>query len=551
VSQIPKRVHQNTSNLHASSDRDITFSINDHVGDYATSRGNNRQMKAFPPQQVAHQRNPVHWAEKLRQRAKTLVATCGIVSLTAILTLPVLAHKTTAYSFINQSTQSTQIKQAPTVEIAQTPAKSRRKLALTLAVETIVAALLLVGLVAAFMANRAMRPIMTATKGEKLGKKESDSSVLSPQLSYAPTPINYAPTPPGLLETEEASSETSELLTEITLRIRQSQYSQDLLRTTVKEVRRAIKTERVIIYGLDPTDWDGTVLAESVDPSWPQTIKVKIDDPCFRERHVELYKQGQVTTINDIYQDPRVTDCYRRMLEQFAVRANLVAPILKNNELAGLMIAHHCSEPRIWQQSDVDLFTQVATQVGFAMEQVNFLEQQEAAAERGQLFTEISTRIRQCVYLDDLLKTTVKEVRRAIKTERVIIFGLDPMNYDGIVVAESVAPGLPQILKVRIDDPCLRTGYVEMYLNGRVRVINDIYKESGLTDCYIKMVEQFAVKAQLVAPIVKNNDLLGLLIAHQCSEPRVWDKHDIDLFAQLATQLGFASHQVSLLEQID
>lgn len=549
MSQIPQRVHQNTTNLHASSHRDIAFSLSNHVGD-ATSTGNNMQLKAFPPQQVAHQRSPAHWAQGLRRRAKTFVATCGIASL-AILTLPVLAHKTTAYSLINQSIQSTQIKQASTVELAQTTAKPRRKLALTLVVETIIAVLLLVGLVAAFMANRTMRPIRTATKGEKSGKKEPASSVLSPQRSYAPAPISYAPAPLGLLEQEEASPETSELLTEITLRLRQSQYSADLLRTTVKEVRRAIKTERVIIYGLDPTDWDGTVLAESVDPSWPQTIKVKIDDPCFRERHVELYKQGQVTSINDIYQDPRVTDCYRRMLEQFAVRANLVAPILKNNELAGLMIAHHCSEPRIWQQSDVDLFTQVATQVGFAMEQVNFLEQQEAVAERGQLFTEISTRIRQCVYLDDLLRTTVKEVRRAIKTERVIIFGLDPINYDGIVVAESVAPGLPQILKVRIDDPCLRTGYVEMYLKGRVRVINDIYKEPGLTDCYIKMVEQFAVKAQLVAPILRNNDLLGLLIAHQCSEPRVWDKHDIDLFAQLATQLGFASHQVSLLEQID
>lgn len=549
MSQIPKRVHQNTTNLHTSSHRDIAFSTSNHVGDCATSRGNNMQLKAFPPQQVAHERSLVNWAQGLRRRAKTFVATCGIASL-AILTLPVLAHKTTAYSFINQSTQSTQINQAPTVELAQTTAKPRRTLALTLAVETVIAALLLVGLVAAFMANRTMRPIMTATKGEKSGKKEPASSVLSPQRSYAPAPISYASAPLGLLEQEEASPD-SELLTEITLRLRQSQYSQDLLRTTVKEVRRAIKTERVIIYGLDSTNWDGTVLAESVDPGWSQTIKVKIDDPCFRDHYAELYKHGQVTSINDIYQDPRVTDCYRRMLEQFAVRANLVAPILKNNELAGLMIAHHCSEPRIWQQSDVDLFTQVATQVGFAMEQVNFLEQQEAIAERGLLFTEISTRIRQCVYLDDLLRTTVKEVRRAIKTDRVIIFGLDPINRDGIVVAESVAPGLPQILKVRIDDPCLRTGYVEMYLKGRVRVINDIYKEPGLTDCYIKMVEQFAVKAQLVAPIVKNNDLLGLLIAHQCSEPRVWDKHDIDLFAQLATQLGFASHQVSLLEQID
>ena len=101
---------------------------------------------------------------------------------------------------------------------------------------------------------------------------------------------------------------------------------------------------------------------------------------------------------------------------------------------------------------------------------------------------------------------------------------------------------------VKIDDPCFRDRHVEMYKKGRVRAIDNIHQEPGLTDCHIRTLEQFAVKANLVAPIVKNNQLLGLLIAHQCSEPRNWEQHEIDLFAQLATQVGLAVDQVNLIE---
>lgn len=80
---------------------------------------------------------------------------------------------------------------------------------------------------------------------------------------------------------------------------------------------------------------------------------------------------------------------------------------------------------------------------------------------------------------------------------------------------------------------------------------NDIYQEPGLADCYIKTLEQFAIKATLVAPILRNSQLLGLMIANQCSAPRIWEKQDIDLFLQLAIQVGLAVGQASLLEQMD
>ncbi len=72
-----------------------------------------------------------------------------------------------------------------------------------------------------------------------------------------------------------------------------------------------------------------------------------------------------------------------------------------------------------------------------------------------------------------------------------------------------------------------------------VLAINNIY-EVGLADCHINLLESFGVKANLVAPILKDEQLFGLLIAHQCSRPRDWKQSEIDLFAQIAMQVGFA-----------
>lgn len=150
-----------------------------------------------------------------------------------------------------------------------------------------------------------------------------------------------------------------------------------LLKTAVEEVRKVLKTERVVVYCFDDNYCNGTVVAESVDPGLTPMLGINLDDPCFRERHAKLYKQGRVRAVNNIYQEESLTECHIRTLEQFEVQANLIVPILVNNQLFGLMIAHHCSVPYNWQQHEIDLFTQVATQLGVAINQASLLKQLE------------------------------------------------------------------------------------------------------------------------------------------------------------------------------
>ena len=430
------------------------------------------------------------------------------------------------------------------------------------------ATVLLVGAIAALLVNRALRPVVEASQVvRKLGQGQLNTRIAvegEDELAVLGSNVNLmADQLQTLLRKQEAEAEQAHLFTDVTLNIRRSLNLEDILKTAVRDVRKLLKTQRVVIYSFHP-DWSGTVVAESVAPGWTQALAREIDDSCFKDHapYVEQYKNGRVRAIDNIYK-AGLTDCYIRLLEQFEVKANLVAPILRDNKLLGLMIAHQCSAPRVWQQFEIDLFTQLAIQVGFAVDQANLLEQveqerakaesvsqeQRRQKEMLQLFADITLRIRQSLNLEDILKTAVSEVRKVFKTERVVIYRFNS-DLSGNVVAESVASGWTKALGEKIDDPCFKERYVKLYQQGRVRAIDSIY-EADLSPCLVKSFEQFEVKASLIAPILKDNQLLGLLIAHQCSAPRTWQQSETDLFMQLATQIGFALDQANLLEQLE
>ena len=229
----------------------------------------------------------------------------------------------------------------------------QRQLLLTIAIGTGLTALI-VALVAAWLAKLATKPIVNATQAvAKLGQGELETRLevqSEDELGVLSANINQmAAQLQTLLKDQELDAERVKLLAEITLRTRRSLKVEDIYKTAVREVRQALKTDRVVIYQFNPETWDGKVIAEAVTAGLPRMSGVEIDDPCFQERHAESYKDGRVRAINNIYQDPNLSnsDCYIRMLEKFAVKANLVAPVISNEKLVALMIAHHCDSPRI------------------------------------------------------------------------------------------------------------------------------------------------------------------------------------------------------------
>ncbi|NEP83021.1 MAG: diguanylate cyclase [Okeania sp. SIO3B3] len=182
--------------------------------------------------------------------------------------------------------------------------------------------------------------------------------------------------------------------------------------------------------------------------------------------------------------------------------------------------------------------------------------------ERSRLMTFIQERIRHSLNLNDILKNTVDEVRKFIKTDRVLIYKFNP-DGTGEVLMESIASGLESVIEnISINSYDNSDNLQQKHLT------ENIYKNIPIPHLIpydMEFLTRFQVKSHLVVPISKTNkeklydtnfdysteELWGLLIAHHCSKPRKWQSSEIESIEHLARQLAIALQQSELYKQLE
>lgn len=344
-----------------------------------------------------------------------------------------------------------------------------------------------------------------------------------------------------------SSTSPSGVLTYLNRLFRQALNQEDVLKILVRETRQIFDTDRVVVFRLNK-DMSGVVVEESVAAGFPQALGQHIVDPCFQDWYAQYYREGKVTVINSV-KDANFARCYIEALGRLEVKANIVAPLIEEDELIGLLVAHQCSRTREWTQIEIDLYTQIAIQGGLALERSSLLGQRQAEIKKAELQAQVTRLLhRDGLDWDGVLETAVIETRQALMTDRVIIFRMSEDFLSGTVIHESLALDGLSALHREVHDPCFKEWYLQYYKDGKVTTINDIDKTS-FADCYIQALKRLNVKANMVAAIVTDQKLYGLLVTHQCSRPREWQQAEKDLFSQIALQTGVALERAALLSQ--
>ena len=196
-------------------------------------------------------------------------------------------------------------------------------------------------------------------------------------------------------------------------------------------------------------------------------------------------------------------------------------------------------------------------------------------AEHNRLMTEITQRVRRSLNLQDILNTTVAEIRQFLQADRVVIYRFRG-DWSGDFVAESMASGWCSLLKPQSHESNVSpnsidaTGYVQdtarytihpmpdTYLQatqggcfnqGMAHLcVSDIY-EANFDPCYLQLLQNLQIRAYMTVPIFKNQKLWGLLATYQNSEPRQWLDLEISAVTILAEQLSVALQQADLLNK--
>jgi GAF domain-containing protein len=357
----------------------------------------------------------------------------------------------------------------------------------------------------------------------------------------------------------QKSLEKAKVIKEIIDQIRSTLNLDMILKTIVVEVRKLINTDRVLIYKVQNNLYR-EVVVEDVKENRISLAAAKLED-YFSAEYIPMYEWASFQAINDINQAD-LTPKHLQFLNSIEVKAKLVVPIRMGDKLWGLLIAHECNAPRGWENTEIELLEQLASEAAIAIQQAELYKKTVTAAAKAKaqaeqiflaaeqqktLFTVVN-KIRESLDLPTIFTSTVKEVRKLLNADRVGVFKFLPHTNcgEGEFVAEDLLPELKSVLGIIVKDHCFAQEQKENYLGGKFWYVNDIY-EAELSECHINFLEALQIRANLVIPLVESEELWGLLCIHQCKKPRQWTTEEIDFSTKIAAQLAVALQQAELL----
>lgn len=275
---------------------------------------------------------------------------------------------------------------------------------------------------------------------------------------------------PGEPSTQEA------LLHRIANRIRQSLELQEILTTTVAEVRAYLGTDRVKIYQFQ-SDGHGVVIAESLDSDrLPPLLGLHFpaDDipPYARELFVRARQRtvvdlsthevgisslncsetGELIDQTDIRYRP-IDPCHQEYLTAMGVKSSVVVPIILQGEAAGpyhppslkppsqlwgLLVSHH-AKPRDVSESELQFIQAVVDQVAVAIAQSVLLTHVRAQARQEANINQVTALLQTSPTVDwqDALEAATSTLKAG---GRLYLFADERLPKEIYTVGEQPAP---------------------------------------------------------------------------------------------------------------
>ena len=150
----------------------------------------------------------------------------------------------------------------------------------------------------------------------------------------------------------------------ILTRLSQNLNRDHVIQRVTKSLRNNLAVDRVVIYYFYQ-QWEGQVTFEALSDPKYSIFGSKGPDDCFNGEYAAWYQAGRISAVEDI-ETAGIAECHRDFLHELQVRANLVVPVLPPQGLWGLLIAHHCQQPRSWSASDIEKMQQGAVELAGA-----------------------------------------------------------------------------------------------------------------------------------------------------------------------------------------
>ncbi len=120
-----------------------------------------------------------------------------------------------------------------------------------------------------------------------------------------------------------------------------------------------------------------------------------------------------------------------------------------------------------------------------------------------------------------------------------------------VIYESRVDDTIPSVLHYR-EEYCFlpNSPWWEKYRQGLSVAVDDVEKTYVLEEWLLNALRTIKVRSKFIAPIVFEDKLWGLLIAHQCNRTRQWTGSEKSLLTSVAEQLAIAIYQAELMRSL-
>ena len=195
--------------------------------------------------------------------------------------------------------------------------------------------------------------------------------------------------------------------------------------------------------------------------------------------------------------------------------------------------------------------------------------QDSLQASQVRVLSQVIAQIRQSLDLPVILNTAVNAVQEFLFVDRLVVYQFQTKTTNGldnpipeqnklrqqlgkITYEARRSSEIPSMLNLVTENDCFSQilSYQQKYLKGAVVAVNDVETYYSSSFCLMGFLERYQVRAKLIAPIVVDSQLWGLLIAHQCLHPRQWLDAEKNFLGQIGEHLAVAIVQAKLYSEV-
>jgi GAF domain-containing protein len=234
----------------------------------------------------------------------------------------------------------------------------------------------------------------------------------------------------------------------------------------------------------------------------------------YLERTHEILVQADLHNAN-----PPVPD---ELIELYQARAQMLAPLVRDGKLAGIISVHYIRGPLEWTGEQIETLRRAQSRAVELLEKGAASQSETTASDlQDAAIQAILDRLRQslavnrCTLRQDVLDAYAFPVTHETRTE-----GANPLLGDFTIIQTS--------------QPVL-----EKLLADHSQVVQDDSERSSTDPLFHTMLEHYGgMRAQIVTPLFRDDNLVAILSVHQLHTTRNWSTAETDLARNALTLIG-------------